>query len=387
MRSFAYVMQDNVYIGLLTVRESLYYAAELRLSEKMSAEDKKKRVDKIINMLGLEKQADTILGTSFRRGVSGGQLKRVSIGVEIINLPDLMFLDEPTTGNVLCYHNRYICMILTDTIGKWIRFDYAPPPPPPTPFSHSFLALFSLAGLDSSISLEVMSAVRNLANQNRTVICTIHQPSPETFALFDTLLLLAEGRVIYFGPTSTMIQYFQEESPYQFPYKKGSNAADYVVAVAGSFITASDGSTISGQELADYYTTTDRYQAAQEIFAVPGQAAGSATDNPLLNKDSQVSGVCYAMLCYAISLLSFLPCLPASLPPPPPPPSLIVRIQAWTAFYCQHTVSFLMYCSIYVVHCHLIINMLCLPLQRLEAIRVACTSSPARSVVVDISYP
>jgi len=146
---------------------------------------------------------------------SGGQLKRVSIGVEIVNLPNLMFLDEPTTG------------------------------------------------LDSSISLEVMSAVRNLANQNRTVICTIHQPSTETFALFDTLLLLAAGKIIYFGPTSDMVKYFTN-SPFQFNYDEGSNPADFVVAVAGSFTNASDGRKISGAELVNYFTTTEQYNVTIE---------------------------------------------------------------------------------------------------------------------------
>lgn len=198
-------MQDNVHIGLLTVRQSLYFAAQLRLPEHWAIEKKEKRVDRILDMLGLSAVANTIVGNHEIRGISGGQLKRLSIGVEIVNLPNLMFLDEPTTG------------------------------------------------LDSSISLEVMSAVRNLANQNRTVICTIHQPSDQTFALFDVLLLLAKGRVIYFGRVSEAIDYFMNNSPYHFPYRTGSNPADYVIAVAGSFIPASDGKHVTGDELADYY--------------------------------------------------------------------------------------------------------------------------------------
>jgi ATP-binding cassette subfamily G (WHITE) protein 2 len=234
LKSFAYVMQDNVHMGILTVRESIYYAAELRLNQLMSKEAKARRVEKIIDMLGLQKVANTILGTHDIRGVSGGQLKRVSIGVEIVNLPNLMFLDEPTTG------------------------------------------------LDSSISLEVMSAVRNLANQNRTVICTIHQPSEDTFALFDTLLLLAEGRVIYFGPAATVTEYFTQ-SPYQFVCKPGANPADFVVAVAGSFLPAGDGRSVSGGELAAYYATTDRARSAAEVFADEADVpAPQIPENPLL---------------------------------------------------------------------------------------------------------
>ena len=71
MKSFAYVMQDNVHIGILTVRESITYAAELRLKETMNAEKKAKRVQKIIDMLGLTKVAESPLGTHDIRGISG----------------------------------------------------------------------------------------------------------------------------------------------------------------------------------------------------------------------------------------------------------------------------------------------------------------------------
>eukprot|EP01035_Chromulina_nebulosa_P017867 gene17867-23483_t len=208
MRSSAYVMQDNVHIGVLTVRQTLRYAANLRLNEKMSPTNKEKRIDKILDMLGLAEHGDTLVGNEYIRGISGGQLKRLSIGVEIIHLPDLIFLDEPTTG------------------------------------------------LDSSISYEVMAAVRNLSNQNRTVICTIHQPSPPTYMLFDKLMLLAQGRVIYFGPARDVVNYFVM-SPYHFKYVDGSNPADFVIAVAGSFLQASDGKHITGNELANYYATSD----------------------------------------------------------------------------------------------------------------------------------
>lgn len=203
--SMAYVMQDNVHIGLLTVRESLYFAAKFRLPETTSVEDINKRVDKILAMLGLTMVQHTTVGNENIRGISGGQLKRLSIGVEIINLPAIMFLDEPTTG------------------------------------------------LDSSISLEVMSAVRNLADQNRTVICTIHQPSIATFNLFDKLLLLAKGRIIYFGSVSKVTDYFTN-SVFQFNFKTNSNPADFVVAIAGGFVPDNQGNQVSGDQLADYYS-------------------------------------------------------------------------------------------------------------------------------------
>jgi len=190
MRQTSYVMQDNVHIFVLTVRETLYYAARLRM-DTTNESVRAARVQKVLDMLGLSEVSETIVGNETIRGISGGQLKRLSIGVEIINLPDMIFLDEPTTG------------------------------------------------LDSAIAFECMAAVRNLSNQNRTVICTIHQPSPQTYELFDKLLLLAEGRVVYFGAADEAIGYFVS-SPFAFDYIRGTNPADFVISVAGSFVKSSN---------------------------------------------------------------------------------------------------------------------------------------------------
>jgi ABC-type branched-subunit amino acid transport system ATPase component len=109
MKQCAYVMQDNVHYGVLTVRESLVYAAHFRLKETLSEEEKLKQVDKILDMLGLTEVKDTLVGDENTRGVSGGQLKRLSIGVEIISLPDIIFLDEPTTG---MRYGVFVCVFL-----------------------------------------------------------------------------------------------------------------------------------------------------------------------------------------------------------------------------------------------------------------------------------
>lgn len=146
LSSFAYVMQDDVHIGSLTVLETISFAAELRLPQNLPADVKKKRVQQLINMMMLGDVSDRIIGGEYARCISGGELKRLSIVVEIVLLPDLMFLDEPTTG------------------------------------------------LDSSTALEVVSGLRNIANQHRTIICTIHQPSQEIFQLFDIAMVLSDLR-------------------------------------------------------------------------------------------------------------------------------------------------------------------------------------------------
>jgi ABC-type multidrug transport system ATPase subunit len=144
-----------------------------------------------------------------------------------MQLPDLVFLDEPTTG------------------------------------------------LDSAISMEVIGAVRCLADQGRTVLCTIHQPSPDVYKLFDKLILLADGRLIYFGPAKEVAHYFSK-SPYQFPFVPHTNPADFAVAVAGGFIAPDlpdQGvtNTVSAEKLGEMY--------ANSVFAVSfGKNIGTALE-------------------------------------------------------------------------------------------------------------
>ncbi|KAG5185754.1 P-loop containing nucleoside triphosphate hydrolase protein [Tribonema minus] len=110
--------------------------------------------------MGLTRVQHTRVGDEAHRGISGGEMKRLSIAVEIVNLPALVCCDEPTSG------------------------------------------------LDSATAADVMRAINNLAALNRTVITTIHQPSPEIFALFDRLLLLAGGKPVFFGPAAAAAAHF-----------------------------------------------------------------------------------------------------------------------------------------------------------------------------------
>lgn len=87
-----------MHIGCFTVRETLHYASLLRVREGARPAERAKRVEDVMMMLGLEGVADVLVGDALTKGISGGQARRLTIGVEIINLPDLIFLDEPTTG-------------------------------------------------------------------------------------------------------------------------------------------------------------------------------------------------------------------------------------------------------------------------------------------------
>ena len=123
---------------------------------------------------------DTIVGDDLNRGLSGGEKRRVSIGVDIIHKPSVIFLDEPTSGMV----------------------GYQPHPPSMHPYSSYFSFPTHCCchdqGLDSTTALTVVDALRNIAvNRLSTLILTIHQPSAKIFANFDKCLFLSNGMVTY----------------------------------------------------------------------------------------------------------------------------------------------------------------------------------------------
>ncbi|KAL9647271.1 hypothetical protein ABK040_012622 [Willaertia magna] len=148
----AFVQQDDVLMGNLTVRETLRYAAMLRLDSSIPVKEKMRRVDAIMTELGLAKAADTVVGIpGITKGISGGERKRLCIAIELLTEPSVLFLDEPTTG------------------------------------------------LDSKTSLNVMKTIIKLAKHGRTVILTIHQPRSNIYKLFDKLLLMQHNTLLNQG--------------------------------------------------------------------------------------------------------------------------------------------------------------------------------------------
>ncbi|KAG5526038.1 hypothetical protein RHGRI_032360 [Rhododendron griersonianum] len=141
--------------------EAVYYSAQFQLPNSMSKSEKKERAEITIREMGLHDCMNTRIGGWGTKGLSGGQRRRVSICIEILTRPKLLFLDEPTSG------------------------------------------------LDSAASYYVMSRITQLEQrEGRTIIAAIHQPSSEVFDLFDNLCLLSLGRVVYFGPASTTNEFF-----------------------------------------------------------------------------------------------------------------------------------------------------------------------------------
>lgn len=169
-----YVEQEDHLIGSLTVRETVEFAAKLALPGSVGRKERKERTDEMLRDFGLEGVRDTKIGTPLQRGVSGGQKRRVTTASQLITLPKIIFLDEPTSG------------------------------------------------LDSTSSHEIISCLRNTAQEyGMIVIASIHQPSTSTLLLFDNVLLLSEGKTVYFGPPGDSTAFFTAQgylpSPYMSP--------------------------------------------------------------------------------------------------------------------------------------------------------------------------
>jgi ABC-type multidrug transport system ATPase subunit/pSer/pThr/pTyr-binding forkhead associated (FHA) protein len=154
-----YVPQDDIMHRELTVREALYYSARLRLPQDYTDAEIHQRIKTVIAQLGLEGCEDVLIGSPERKGISGGQRKRVNLAMELLTDPLVLFLDEPTSG------------------------------------------------LSSEDALLVVEALRKLADSGKTVVVTIHQPGLDVYRLFDQLILIAKdrnspgpGELVYYGP-------------------------------------------------------------------------------------------------------------------------------------------------------------------------------------------
>ncbi|PAN11425.1 hypothetical protein PAHAL_2G162800 [Panicum hallii] len=173
----AYVTQENVLMATLTVREAIYYSAQIQLPDTMTVAEKLARADDTIQEMGLTSALDTRIGGRETKGISGGQRKRLTICLEILTRPRLLFLDEPTSG------------------------------------------------LDSAASYHVMSRITGLtAREGMTIVAVVHQPLSEVFELFHGLCLLASGQTIYFGPAANAAEFFTSNG---YPCPPMRNPSDH----------------------------------------------------------------------------------------------------------------------------------------------------------------
>ena len=161
-----YVPQEDIIHKELKVSESLECSAQLRFEGRLSNKDIDLQVDKILKLLNLTESKNTIIGSAEKKGISGGQRKRVNLGQELISEPSILFLDEPTSG------------------------------------------------LDPRSDREVMELLRNLADKGKTVILTTHNISSDNFRLFTHIIVMSKGgKLAYFGDSASVCKYFGVDEP------------------------------------------------------------------------------------------------------------------------------------------------------------------------------
>ncbi|XP_068085254.1 ATP-binding cassette sub-family G member 1-like [Anabrus simplex] len=156
-RQTTYIMQEDLLQDHLTVQESMMVAANLKMSHKCKREEKLERVNEVLEMLDLSACKDTR-----SEMLSGGQRRRLSVALELVSNPPVIFLDEPTTG------------------------------------------------LDSVATKQMMRVLSLLAEQGRTVVCSVHQPSATIFNQFDQVYILARGQCVYQGEPRDLVPFLED---------------------------------------------------------------------------------------------------------------------------------------------------------------------------------
>ncbi|PVH97391.1 hypothetical protein DM02DRAFT_533317 [Periconia macrospinosa] len=175
-----YVPQDDIVIPELTVRENILHSARVRLPMTWKDKDIQAYVDSLISCIGLSHVQHSLVGDAVRPVVSGGQRKRVSIGMELAAAPMCIFLDEPTSG------------------------------------------------LDSTSASSIMRLLKAISKLGVTTITIIHQPREQIFVGFDNIMLLGNGSMIYAGPTTETSHYFNTLG-FTFPMRE--NPADVIMDI------------------------------------------------------------------------------------------------------------------------------------------------------------
>ena len=176
-----FVDQDDYLLPTLTVYETVLNSALLRLPRSMSLESKQNRVITVLEQLRIFDIKDRIIGDEFERGISGGEKRRVSIACELVTYPLILFLDEPTSG------------------------------------------------LDANNANNVVECLWKLAKDyNRTLVFSIHQPRSNIFNLFDKLVLLSSGKMVYSGDAVNVNEYLYNSG---LKCPPNYNIADYLIDI------------------------------------------------------------------------------------------------------------------------------------------------------------
>ncbi|CAN1121568.1 Pleiotropic drug resistance protein 1 [Linum perenne] len=217
-RISGYCEQNDIHSPHVTVYESLLYSAWLRLPAEVNAETRKMFVEEVMELVELKILRQALVGLPGVSGLSTEQRKRLTIAVELVANPSIIFMDEPTSG------------------------------------------------LDARAAAIVMRTVRNTVDTGRTVVCTIHQPSIDVFEAFDELYLMKRGgQELYVGPlgrhSSHLIKYFEAIEGVS-KIADGSNPATWMLEV-----TSSAQETTVGLDFAAIYKNSDLYRRNKALIA------------------------------------------------------------------------------------------------------------------------
>ncbi|XP_059462902.1 putative white-brown complex homolog protein 30 isoform X2 [Corylus avellana] len=224
-----FVPQDDIVHGNLTVEENLQFSARCRLSADMPKPDRVLVVERVIECLGLQAVRDSMVGTVEKRGISGGQRKRVNVGLEMVMEPSLLILDEPTTG------------------------------------------------LDSSSSQLLLRALRREALEGVNICMVVHQPSYALFKMFDDLILLAKGGLTaYHGSAKKVEEYF---AGLGISVPERVNPPDHIIDILEGIVKPS--SSVTREQLPVRWMLHNGYAVPPDMLQyVEGIAASSTGSNP-----------------------------------------------------------------------------------------------------------
>ncbi|KAJ6807283.1 putative ABC transporter G family member 25 [Iris pallida] len=241
LRRTGFVTQDDVLYPHLTVRETLAFCAMLRLPDSVTRAEKAAAAEAVIGELDLGRCADTAVGNGFVRGVSGGERKRVAVGMEMLINPSLLVLDEPTSG------------------------------------------------LDSTAAGRLVATLGGLARKGRSVVMSVHQPSSRVYQMFDSVMLLSEGSCVYFGKAGDAMDYFRDVG---FVPRFHVNPADFMLDLANGVVqieynTDADKTTVKQTLVSSYNRelapkvkacALDSVSTAGEAAAVGSQRSGNGRE-------------------------------------------------------------------------------------------------------------
>eukprot|EP01099_Mayorella_cantabrigiensis_P001614 TRINITY_DN1723_c0_g2_i3.p1 TRINITY_DN1723_c0_g2~~TRINITY_DN1723_c0_g2_i3.p1 ORF type:complete len:1322 (-),score=259.68 TRINITY_DN1723_c0_g2_i3:116-4081(-) len=222
-RMVSFVNQLDIHLAPLTLKQTLMFSAQCQMPEDTTYEEKEKRVDCVMRMLGVKHREDVIVGDQVLRGISGGEKRRTSIGIEAVKAPTLICMDEPTTG------------------------------------------------LDSQAAYEILHRVQTLAKVGGIpVLTSLLQPSYELASLFDNLMILAEGEIVYFGPFQEALAYFDALG---FAPREDENPADFLQNVVQTpHLFLKEGSQLTVRTVTQFrekFKKSHYYQECQDIIAQP----------------------------------------------------------------------------------------------------------------------